>query len=148
MDRSGWIVIGSVVIGAVLVVMGVVQMGKDASSADSTGGSALSSADAAKDQAAQSALTNALEAAKTYFVEGATYDGWNATQGQSVEPSIRWTGANPVRPNVISIDVASGEQVVMSTKSASGKAFCIADTPSGDVYGNVDASEAVCSGGW
>jgi hypothetical protein len=151
MERSAWIVVGSAVIGAVLVVMGVLQMGKDASSggsADITGGGALEAADSAKDQAAQSALRNALASAKTYFVEGASYDGWTPAQGQSIEPSIRWAGSDPVRLNVVSIDVASGEQVVMSTKSASGKAFCVADTPSGDVYGSVDASKAVCSGGW
>lgn len=149
MERSSWIMIGSVVIGAVLVVMGGIQMSKDASS--SSGSGALAAAGGAQDEAAKSALENAVEAAKTYAVAG-TYNGWSPAKGQSIEPSIRWAGNTPAKANVVSIDLAADDQLVMSIKSASGKPFCIADNAGVAVYGRVDAAGATaatsCTGGW
>jgi hypothetical protein len=149
MERSSWIMIGSVVIGAVLVVMGGIQMSKDASS--SSGSNVIAAANGAKDEAAKSVLQNAIEAAKTYSLTG-TYNGWTPAQGRSIEPSIRWAGSTPARANVVSIDLAAGDQLVMSTKSASGKPFCIADNAGVVAYGRMDGAGATaatsCTGGW
>jgi hypothetical protein len=148
MERSSWIMIGSLVIGAVLVVMGGMQMSKDASSHTS---GPLAAASGAQDEAAKSALENAVEAARTYAVSG-SFDGLTPGRGQSIEPSIRWAGDAPAKANVVSIDLAAGDQLVMSTKSASGKPFCIADDAGVAVYGKVDGAGATsatsCTGGW
>jgi hypothetical protein len=150
MERSSWIMIGSVVIGAVLIVMGGIQMGKDASSG--SGSNAIAAANGAKDEAAKSVLQNAVEAANTYSIQGGTYEGWTPAQGRSIEPSIRWAGSTPARANVVSIDLATGEQLVMSTKSVSGKPFCIGDNAGVVVYGRMDGAGATtatsCTGGW
>ncbi len=148
MERSSWIMIASVVIGAVLVVMGGMQMSRDASSKTS---GPLAAAGGAQDAASQSALESAVEAAKTYAISG-SYDGLTPGRGKSIEPSIRWAGDTPAKANVISIDLAAGDQLVMSTKSASGKPFCIADNAGVAVYGKVDGAGATaatsCTGGW
>jgi hypothetical protein len=148
MERSSWIMIGSVVIGAVLVVMGGMQMGKDASSKTS---GPLAAASGAQDAAAQSSLESAVEAAKTYAISG-SYDGLTPGRGTSIEPSIRWAGDTPAKANVISIDLAAGDQLVMSTKSDSGKPFCIADNAGVVAYGKMDGAGATaatsCAGGW
>ncbi len=92
----------------------------------------------AQDKAAQSELRNAMAAAKTFFVDGDTYTGFDSVQAGSIEPSLGFQGDVPARVGAVSIDYAIAG-VVMSDKSASGKTFCIADDSStGTVYGSRD----------
>jgi len=98
---------------------------------------------ASQDQVAQADLRTALIAAKTYWADAATYAGWSPSAAAGIEPSLSWNDAAPAANATISIDFVSQSQVVMSTKSASGTAFCIADDAVGGVsYGTVDADGA------
>jgi hypothetical protein len=107
---------------------------------------------ASQDDAAKADLRNALVAAKTFWTDGSTYTGWGPSAGASIEPALSWGDAGPASVGTVSIDFAGGSQVVMSTMSASGAAFCIADDADlGTSYGAVDAHGATvasgCAGG-
>src|SRR5207237_940944 len=67
----------------------------------------------ASDKAAESILRNALPAAVSYYVEKATYDGFDVAAGQQAEPTIHWAppGAPPV--NDVAIQVAAGPDLLL-----------------------------------
>ncbi len=44
----------------------------------------------AQDRAAQSDLRNAIAAAKTFYTDGDTYTGFDASAGTAIEPSLNW----------------------------------------------------------
>jgi hypothetical protein len=95
------------------------------------------------DAAAKAELRNALVAGKTFYTDGTTYSGFDSTEGSSIEPSLTWVDDGPASLGVVSIDLASGAQVVLSTRSASGQTFCLADdAASGGTSGTVDAQGA------
>ena len=106
----------------------------------------------AQDRAAQSNLRNGLAAAKTFFTDGDTYDGFDATEGAAIEPSIDWT--DNTLPNGVEINEATvnpDSEVVLSAVSASGNEFCIADiSTAGTSFGTdaTAATAAACTGGW
>jgi len=148
MGRSSWI-IGAVIVLGILIN----AMTNIANEAASPSREAPASAEA-QDRAAQSDLRNALAAAKTYFADGDSYKGWDPTDAARIEPSLSYVGDRTATVGVISINLATKAEVVMSTVSESGQAFCIADAPtgSGTTFGRVDvsgaASTGACIGGW
>jgi type II secretory pathway pseudopilin PulG len=102
-----------------------------------------SDASASQDKAAQSALRNALAASKTYFTDGDTYTGLSPTTAASIEPGLTWTGRAPATMGAVSIDLADGSQLVLSTVSASGQPFCVGDNAAvGTTFGTMDAAAA------
>jgi hypothetical protein len=112
---------------------------------------AVSAADLGLDTQAETNLHMALTAAKTYYLDGETYTGFDASTAQGIEPSVSFAAGQPAAPNVVSIDLASGSSVVFSTKGSGGHVFCIADDAAtgATTYGHVDAagatSPSVCS---
>ena len=149
-NQTRMVAIGVIVVGVLIVgIFLKVVVGGSSEPADTT---AVSDVEKTENAQAQSTLTSALQAAQTYFSESSSYAGLTPTSAQGVEPSIRWTGGSPARVNVVSIDLAAPTEVVLSTKSTSGTAFCIGAGPTGTVYGSVDAagatSVASCSGAW
>lgn len=151
MQRTPWI-IGVVVVLAV-VINAMMNIANEAGSPDRE---APASAEA-QDRAAQSDLRNALAAAKTYTVDD-SYKGFDPTVGAMIEPSLSYAGDRTATAGVISINLVTKTELVMSTVSGSGLAFCIADVASGSntvtgtTFGRVDAvgvkSSAACDGGW
>jgi hypothetical protein len=155
--RASWIIAGAIVVAAAIVAVAIVTRGgKDVESpAPALGQEAvLGSLTEAQDRAAQSNLRNALAAAKTFFTDGETYDGWKPETAEPIEPSLLWFENGPAIPGAVTINLATGYRVVMSTLSNSGQVFCIADDAVGpgtvfgrrDGFGAHDASD--CSGGW
>ena len=78
----------------------------------------------AQDKAALSDLRNAVAAAKTYFTDGDTYTGFDATAAAAIEPNLGWSSSKPA------IVVASGNSLMLTEDSASGAHFCAADSGS------------------
>ena len=147
MGRGSWI------IGAVIVAIVINAMTNIVTEARSPSREAPASAEA-QDQAAQADLRNALAAAKTYFTDDDSYKGFDPTVGAMIEASLSYAGDRAATAGVISINLVTKTEVVMSTVSHSGQAFCIADaaTGSGTTFGRVDAagakSSVACNGGW
>ena len=82
----------------------------------------------AQDRAAQSDLRNALTAAKAFFTDGDTYTGFDAAEGQAIEPSLTWVDGGAASQNTVHVKLVSATEVVLATLSASTQAFCIADS--------------------
>jgi type IV pilus assembly protein PilA len=108
----------------------------------------------AQDRAAQSDLRNGLAAAKTFFTDGDTYTGFDATEAELIEPSLDWADGPPTTVPEVGITVggASGEWIVLGRMSQSGNDFCIGDdaTGPGTTFGPVSSvvTAAACTGGW
>jgi hypothetical protein len=147
MGRASW------VIAAVIVVIVINPMTNIVTEAGSPTREAPAGAEA-QDRAAQSDLRNAFAAAKTYFADDDSYKGFHPTVGVMIEPSLSYAGDRTATLGVISINLVTKTEVVMSTVSDSGRAFCIADAVrgSGTTFGRVDAAGArsslACNGGW
>jgi type IV pilus assembly protein PilA len=78
----------------------------------------------AQDKAALSDLRNGVAAAKTYFTDGDTYVGFDATAAAAIEPNLGWTTSKPA------IVVVSATTLMLTRTSDSGAFFCAADTGS------------------
>jgi hypothetical protein len=111
----------------------------------------------ADDMSAKAVLRNGLVAAKTYFTDDDVYSGFRPSVGRSIEPSIDWLDDHPATVGAVSINLVRSGQVVLSTLSESGQAFCLADDLSTHIttFGTNDAfgstSVADCNGtadGW
>ena len=107
----------------------------------------------AQDRAAQSDLRNGLAAAKTFFTDGDTYTGFDASAALAIEPSLNFVdGAPAAATDEVGITANTGPLVVMGRHSASGAEFCIADdaTGPGTTFGDLAsaATIAACSAGW
>jgi type IV pilus assembly protein PilA len=81
----------------------------------------------AQDKAALSNLRNGIAAAKTYFTDSDQYTGFDAGEGDAIEPSLVWTDAAGVAQDTVDVDGVDATHVTLSTLSASGKSFCVTD---------------------
>jgi type IV pilus assembly protein PilA len=114
----------------------------------------------AQDRAAQSGLRNALVVAKTYFTDNQTYVGFDATDGEAIEPSLTWedlaAATAPAAAGTVGIVTPQLTQtnVLLVSKSASGDFFCISESSTGGggtnydtdaTYTNID-TVAECNG--
>jgi len=114
----------------------------------------------AQDKAAESLLRNGIAAAKTFFTDSDVYTGFTVAVAQGVEPSLSWqlgTAAAASNPGDVYINVVSDSEIALTSKSASGTLFCIAENEAaggGQHLGkNVApatyaATYAGCGGGW
>ena len=110
----------------------------------------------AQNRAAQSSLRNALAAAKVFYTDDEDYTGFTEVVAMSLEPSIVFEDTDaPAVQDVVTINFADVDEVVMSTLSASGQVYCISDittagpgTALGNVDGNLADAAADCAGGW
>ena len=111
--------------------------------------------DRAADKAAESNLRNGLPAALSYYVEKATYDGFDPAAGKLAEPSLDWVGAGAPQPDQVAIQVAAGPDLELIGVSRSGMYFCLSQVENSPQTGrgkdrnfsNID-SIAKCTGGW
>ena len=97
----------------------------------------------AQDRAVQSDLRNGLVAAKAYYTDGEAYTGFDAAEGETIEPSLNWAAD-------ITITVPSAQSVVMHATSASTTVFCIADDSTSGTFTGTGAETTVagCNEGW
>jgi type IV pilus assembly protein PilA len=107
----------------------------------------------AQDRAAQSNLRNGLTAAKAFYTDAETYTGFTAVAAKAIEPSLTFTDAAcaaTLNQVCIKVAAAPGQEIVLTTRSASNALFCIADSSSvGTARGKTDAANfAACTGGW
>ncbi len=85
----------------------------------------------AQDKAAESGLRNALTAAKVYYTDNNNYTGVSTSAMTSLEPTLSWVaslGTTPVT-NTVAVQVGTDGAVCLTSQSASGSFFGIADNP-------------------
>jgi type IV pilus assembly protein PilA len=80
----------------------------------------------AQDRAAQSDIRNGLTAAKAFYTDAETYTGFDAADGELIEPSLNWD--TPAGPGYVTIEGVAAQEVTLSRLSVSGTEFCIADS--------------------
>jgi len=109
----------------------------------------------AQDRSATSELRSGLAGALTYFAEAEDWDLFDAAEATNAEPNLAWVDGGDPAIGEISIEVASGYNLLLVGKSGSGSYFCIAQVrthPStnlgiGSSFTAVDTI-AECTGGW
>ena len=109
----------------------------------------------AQDKAAQSDIRNGVAAADTWFTDDDTYDGFDDTEGEAIEPSLTWDVAAAVADvdteGVVYVTELD-DTIVLNALSGSGTSFCLAKDTSaggGQNLGNVaSVTFAGCTGGW
>jgi type IV pilus assembly protein PilA len=108
-----------------------------------------------EDRATQADLRSSLAAAMTYWAESGTYTGLDPATAKAAEPNMDWQPADTSAPGQITIQVASGPNVLLIAPSKSGTYFCMAqvannpatDRGRGPTFATVD-TVAECTGGW
>jgi len=122
-------------------------VGGDSTSSFSSVGSPVPAPPGGADMQAQQLLLLSLgDAIQASSVAGGTFAAMDPAALAATDPQIRAVGDLPARVGVVSIDLASDRGLVLSTKSKSGKSFCVSMTstsgfapPNG---GSVDAHGA------
>lgn len=98
----------------------------------------LGARNVANDRAAQSNLTNGLTAEKTYFTDNNQKYTNSISLLKGIEPALIWTTTSPALATANGVYVAvsaSGNTVCLSTKSATGTFYAIADIGTGATAG-------------
>jgi len=110
----------------------------------------------AANRAAQADLRNGLAAALTYEAGKQDFTGFDVPAAYQQENGLQWeaTGTDPAAGHV-TIQVASGDNLLLVSKSSSGTYFCVrrfAGTPAQDLGKGADFASlntmAQCTGGW
>jgi type IV pilus assembly protein PilA len=109
----------------------------------------------AADRATQSTMRTGLAAALGYYSEAGVWDGFDAAQAATEEPRLAWMDAGVPAHGQISVQVHSGQELLLVAVSDSGTFFCVAQVPStpatdtgrGQAFADVDTI-GECTGGW
>ena len=98
----------------------------------------------AQNRSAHSDIRNALTAAKAFYTDADTYNGFDATDGAAIEPALTWnaSGASPAKGEV-SVREASGTTVLVTAQSETGTFFGIADVAGVTKYCKSEAPDTL-----
>jgi hypothetical protein len=124
--------VGVLALGAIAFLLLAKKGGEQAAAAQVT---AIQAVDTAKDREAQSAVRNAIAAAKTAYVDAGSYDGVTAQSVGAIEPSLTFTSGASTGPGVVSL-AAAGEDLSIAVLSESGTCFWYHGSLGGDAYGS------------
>ncbi len=80
------------------------------------------------DLRAKDLLMNASGEAIVVSIDAGTFAGLDRRALTPLDPSVRLAGDAPARVGIVSINLASQDGLVMSTKSRSGTSFCVSVT--------------------
>jgi type IV pilus assembly protein PilA len=86
----------------------------------------LGARERAQDRAAQALLRNAMVAAKTWYTDANTYDGFDDTTAPELEPSIPWIASLGTVSGEVAV-TSTATSVELTTLSGSGVTFCLSD---------------------
>lgn len=100
-------------------------------------------------RAVMSHLRNAYVAAKTYFTDGDTYEGFTPEVATSIDPDRTFNSAAQAVAGEVSIRDAGADRIVLAEATEAGQVLCIAEQPDGSTtHGALDAQTAAeCVGG-
>jgi type IV pilus assembly protein PilA len=81
----------------------------------------------AHDRVAQSDLRNGFTAVKAYYTDVGSYAGFNAIEGEGIEPALDWVDSDTPPVGQVGAAGITDTTVVLNRVSESGNAFCLAD---------------------
>jgi hypothetical protein len=87
---------------------------------------ALARPQGSEDRAAQALLAKAVAATRVWFARYGVYTGFDAAQGETIEPSVTWEDGDRTVVNQVNINGTFGPQMMVETQSLSGTSFCFA----------------------
>ena len=100
----------------------------------------------AQNRSAQSDLRNGLTAAKAFYTDSDSYLGFDAAEGEDIEPALTWDDLAVATEGNVSVPAAStATAVVLATRSASGDFYCIADNAGTVLRGMADTAAEVAT---
>ncbi len=139
------LVIGALIAAALIAVPLVLMTRMQTESAEQATGTVAK----AKDAKAQLDLTSAIQAARVYFSEHGTYEGFGPAAAASLEPGIRFNSAGRAVRGEVSIRGVTRTTVVLVTRAGPNAVLCSAAETATVTTGRTDASSAAeCTGGW
>jgi type IV pilus assembly protein PilA len=105
----------------------------------------------AQDRAVQTQLRNGLSAARIYYSDGGTYDGFDVSAAEAIEPALHWNTTVPplATTGFVYIEKATGTELHLVAQSDSGTFFALHDSTapmgkttycSGDTYSHVQTA--------
>jgi type IV pilus assembly protein PilA len=106
-------------------------------------------------RAAQSDLRSGIVAALSFASDSDSFTGFDVSAAQALEPQLDWMGSGAPTTGQISIQLATGRELLLVARSGSGTFYCAAklatspDTSlgSGAAFADVD-QVTECAGGW
>jgi type IV pilus assembly protein PilA len=110
----------------------------------------------ASDRAAQSTLRNALAAALSYQAGKQDFNGFDVPTAYDQESGVTWEAQGTIpQAGQVTIQVATGDQLDLVSRSQSGKFFCVGQIPNapatsygqGTQFTDVDTVQE-CTQGW
>src|SRR5262245_13283963 len=109
----------------------------------------------AADRAAQSELRTGLAAGLTYYAEYADWTLFDDVEAEKAESSLDWIDGGAPAAGQISIQVHTGQDLLLVRESMSGEFFCVAQIATnpatlrggGATFADVD-TVAECNSGW
>lgn len=120
----------------------------------------LGARERAANRAAQSSLRTGLAAAVAFYSQEQTWDGFTAAQATIEEASLKWIDpadvpASGLVAGQILVSVHVGQDLVLVSKSGSGRYFCVAqlagspstDRGNGAALADIDGI-GECDNGW
>jgi type IV pilus assembly protein PilA len=98
----------------------------------------------AHDRSAQSDLRNGFTAVKAYYTDQESYAGFDAVDGQAIEPSVLWVDGSAPVAGELGVDGVTDSTVVLNGASRSGVVFCLADdtTAAGGIARGIGAADS------
>jgi type IV pilus assembly protein PilA len=109
----------------------------------------------AQDKGAQSNLRTSIAAALTEWSESGSYTGFTVAVAEAIEPSLHWKDNGGPGTGQILIQVAAGPDLLLVTKSGSGRYFCLRQRVNSPVWEKGQGATfpavdtlAECTGGW
>ena len=109
----------------------------------------------AADRGAQSDLRTGLAAGLTYYAQFGDWTQFDDVAAEAAEPSLEWVDGGAPPPGEISVQIHSGQDLLLVRESLSGAFFCVAQIRTnpatlrggGATFADVDTI-AECTGGW
>jgi hypothetical protein len=135
-------VLAGVAVALVLVVGFFTVMKKGGEAAAKHAETVVKQIDTAGDTQAQASLNVALMAAKTAYMDGASYASADPTGLAAIEPSLRYVTGASTGPNVVSV-AATETDWAAAVLSGSGTCFTINASGSGSSF---DGAAQACTG--
>ena len=80
----------------------------------------------AQDRAAQEDVRTGLVGALSFSAQNGAFDGFDVPTAMASEPAVRWVSPGPPAAGEVSIDAASGSELLLVVLSKSGTYFCVA----------------------
>ncbi len=115
----------------------------------------LGARESASDRSAQAEMRTGLAAALAYYSERQDWDGFDAVQAETEEPSVDWIDGGAPAIGEVSIHVHLDQELLLVGVSSTGRYFCLAqvagspstDRGEGISFAAVD-TVAECNNGW